>query len=241
MIKILKLNKAQPMIGYLILGTIILFVANYVNKFYKKEDKLYEMFEATEKSMGVKLLYITDSSYMFYLFKKLDTYVINIDEEEKHGKFSKRLHKLSGNLVLIINFTKLDQQKAVPIIKALASYSSLQGNVLTTYVPYRAKESASLMALTGKNLIMGNFAVMTNTKIDPVLLKLLETYYGVSNTKKISESFYSEQNINSCYSSDDLSKMKINSVNEEKVSDKINKATKDNLIKLMDEIDKLFK
>lgn len=229
------------MIGYIILIVIFLAISMYLDKFYKKETKLCETFENIEKTIGIKILYIRDTTYIFNLFRKLDTYVINIDEEEKHKKFAKRLHKLSGHLLLIIDFTNLDQHKATQIIKALTLYANLKGNIITTYVPYRAKESASLIALTGKNLIMGNCAVMTNTKIDPILSKLLESYYGVSNTKKILDNFYSEQNTNSYYSAEDLSKIKLNSINEEKVSEKINTVNKDQLIKLMEEIDKVFK
>jgi len=199
------------MIGMVVIIVAICALMEGVHRFLKKESELHKIFQDMEKKMEINILYITDTSYVFYFLGKLNDYAINIDEEEKHGKFSKRLHKISGKLLLIINFTKLEHQKSLSIIKSLTSFSNLKGNTLITYVPYKAKESASLIALAGKTLVMGNYAVITNTKIDPVLVKLLETYYGASNTKKITENFFSEQNNDAHYSSNDLAKIKLSS------------------------------
>lgn len=224
----------------IVIIVVICVMMEVIHKFLKKESVLYQLFQKMEKKMEINILYITDTSYVFYFLGKLNDYVINIDEEEKHGKFSKRLHKISGNLLLIINFTKLEHQKSLSIIKSLTSFSNLKGNTLITYVPYRAKESASLIALAGKTLVMGNYAVITNTKIDPVLVKLLEIYYGTSNTKKITENFFSEQNNDTHYSSNDLAKIKLSSFSEENISGHFNNINKENLVNLMKGIDDFF-
>ncbi len=229
------------MIGHIILFVIGYYVLDYFTIFYKKERELCEYIEFLENKADIKILCAIDTSYKFYLLTLLDKYVINIDEEEKHGKFCKRLHKLSGHLLLIINFNKLDQNKLSQITKSLTSYTNLPGNTLSTYVPYKTKDSGSLLALIGKTIILGNYAVVTNTKIDQSILKVLETYYSSTNYKKILEGFYSEQNANLCYSTEDLLKMKLNVINEEKIKDKITKCTKDDFKTLMEKLDDFFK
>lgn len=229
------------MIGYIVLAVVGFFFLDWINEFYKKEKTLFNLAEEIEKCANIKILFVVDYSYKFYLFKLLGKYIVNINQEDYNEMFSKRLHKLSGHLFLIINFTKLDQQKVLPIIKALTLYTNLSGNTLTTYVPYRSKESSSLIALAGKNIVLGNYAVLTNTKIDTTLSKLLEFYYSGTNYKKILSEFYSDQTQNVCYGAEDLAKIKLNVVNEEKLEEKIPKFSKEALKKLMELIDDVLK
>ena len=165
------------MIGYIIFIIVLVILLGNLDKFYKKEKKVYDIFSSLENKANIKILCIVDTSYKFYLFSWLSKYIVDINSEERHGNFSKRLHKLSGHLFLIINFNNLDQQKTQQIIKALSAYSNLSGNTLTTYVPYKTKESSTLIALTGKNIVVGNYSTITITKVNDALSKLLKVYY----------------------------------------------------------------
>ena len=224
-----------------ILFVCIIWIASKYYLFLKNENELSDLFKNLEKKMSTKILYITDTSYVFYLLTELHNFAIDIDREDVHNKFAKKLHKLSGNLLLIIDFKNLKNQNMQNIIKALTSYSNLKNNMVITYVPYKAKESASLLALTGKTLIMGNYAVIDNTKIDQFLINLLEKYYGVSNARKISEKFYSETNSNGCYNCDDLETIKLKCFSEENISSHMPNIDKNDLLNLMSQIDKFFK
>ena len=175
------------------------------------------------------------------LFSWLSKYIVDINSEERHGNFSKRLHKLSGHLFLIINFNNLDQQKTQQIIKALSAYSNLSGNTLTTYVPYKTKESSTLIALTGKNIVVGNYSTITITKVNDALSKLLKVYYSTYNYKSILENFNSEQVIDMCHSFDDLVKIKLNVTNEENIKNIISVCTKEDLKNLMESVDDILK
>lgn len=212
------------MITSLLFTVLIGYAYYWYYCFCEKREKLVNAFVQTETQTKTKIMYLNNGSILSYLFGPLNSYIINVDEEDTTNNFAKRLHKIKGNLILIIDFSKTDSEKIIPIIKALTAYSSLTDNTIATYVPYKSKDSASLLALAGKRIIMGNYATIstTITKFDPVLTKLLETYYGGSTAKKICDGFIQsgdQTNKTNCYTSDDLIKMKLNCTIEDKMKD----------------------
>lgn len=227
------------MIKFLFL-IVFLFILFYLLKFYKNEEELKKTFELIEKKSGSNLICIVDKTYKSYILNYLNKKIISIDQEETNGKFSKILHKLSGSLILIINFNKCDSHKINHILKSLESYSKSNGNILTTYIPYKTTASSSLLSLSGKNIIFGSYATLSNVKIEDSLSKILSLYYSSSTVKKIIETFNIDSNLNTVYSFDDLNKLKINIITEDSIHYKFKNLEKSDLKNLMNQIDELI-
>lgn len=222
----------------LLLIGIIYFGLWIIHFKYIKEKKLNDVFNKTIADTNSNILYITNNSWIFYFLGKLRKFIINIDEEDTTSNFAKRLHKIKGHLILIIDFSKVDQQKIIPLIRALHSYSTLPGNTLTTYVPYKTKDSASILALAGKTIIMGNYATISGSVLEQTIIKLMETNYGTKAVKKLVDNFFVD-NASNCHTCEDLIKSNFNCIIEEKVKDKLTNIDPELLRNLMSQIEKL--
>lgn len=223
------------MIGYLLLGVLSYAFYWYNFIFMEKKNNLLKLFKQVESITGNNIMYLCNTNNYYFLYDNLKSHLVSIDDEDR---ILKNLHKLKGNLLLIINFKQSDQQKLIPLIKSLTAYSKLQGNSITTYVPYKAKDNSSMIALSGKSLILGNYATLTNIKPDNLLEKILEHNYGNSIAKKIISNFFiSDAHTETCYTADELCNLKIASSIEEKANEKF----KESIRQLMEEVNSFIK
>lgn len=232
-----KLGLANIMVISLIIFAFVVYCGYLYISFCEKRTKVLEYFKKCEDLTKSRILYIGNSNMLYLILGELHEFIINIDDEDKTGNFLKKLHKIKGNLTLIIDFNKTELQKILPIIKALSAYSKLTGNQISTYVPYKAKDSSSLLALSGKKIIMGNYATISNTKIDQLSQKVLEQYYTSSTVKKLCENFMgpTDNPDTKYFTADELSSLKLNCVIENNLPE-----NKDLLKSLMVEIERLF-
>jgi hypothetical protein len=232
-----KLSLANIMVISLIIFAFVVYCGYLYISFCEKRTKVLEYFKKCEDLTKSRILYIGNSNMLYLILGELHEFIINIDNEDKTGNFVKKLHKIKGNLTLIIDFNKTELQKILPIIKALSAYSKLTENQISTYVPYIAKNSSSLIALAGKKIIMGNYATISNTKIDQLSQKVLEQYYTSSTVKKICENFMgpTDNSDTKYFTADELSNLKLNCVIENNLPE-----NKDLLKNLMVEIERLF-
>jgi hypothetical protein len=225
------------MVISLIIFAFVVYCGYLYISFCEKRTKVLEYFKKCEDLTKSRILYIGNSNMLYLILGELHEFIINIDDEDKTGNFVKKLHKIKGNLTLIIDFNKTELQKLLPIIKALFAYSKLTENQISTYVPYKAKNSSSLIALAGKKIIMGNYATISSTKIDQLSQKVLEQYYTSSTVKKLCENFMGQTDNSDTkyFTADELSNLKLNCVIENNLPE-----NKDLLKNLMVEIERLF-
>lgn len=198
--------------------SIVYFLYWYENKFKSKLSETIKSFVSFEKTLNFRTLYLTNWSLNYYLFSDLKEFVINIEEEHKTNNLAKKLHKIKGNLLLIIDFDKVDTQQILPIIKSLEAYSKMNGNIITTYIPYKAKDSSSLLSLVGKKIIFGNYATLSSTKLDQSVLSTIGQYYSTSVIKKITDAFNNLDNVTTIYTCNELTTMKLSCSLEDKES-----------------------
>jgi|SaaInlStandDraft_4_1057021.scaffolds.fasta_scaffold06265_2 hypothetical protein len=226
------------MIFLVIFGLIcIYFLLSY------KFTELNTNIEKLETTTDMHILYLTDSSPLFTvysIFSFVSKYIVDVNDTSSYGSLQKRLHKLSGHLLLVINFTNVNNTNIQMVIKSLSAYVKLDGNTLSTYVPYKANNQSSNVALLGKNVIMGNYAVLSGTSLENIT-SILGLYYGNRMVNALSDKIDGDKNTDKLFACEELQTFKLNGILEKNVNSKINKVTENNLKQLMEVIDSFFK
>lgn len=194
----------------------------YQYKFKKNLKKTINSFIDFEKTLNMRVLYITNFMFVSFLFEKLNEHIVDIDNENKTNDLIKKMHKIKGNLLLIIDINKTDEQKIIPMIKVLEAYSKVNGNNIITYIPYKSKDFSSLLSLVGKKIIFGNYATFSCNNLNQTYLKTLELFpqYSSNSLKKIYDNFNKStsenQTLSHLYTFEELANLKIQCVTEDR-------------------------